>query len=131
VKYSIQATSLSNKVINVDVQYKTVVNQLIDQIEMLSNCASRTQIFNNYINNTLQIIKSIQRLFLSCMQAIDLIFLLLLAAVNFSCQTNKCYLTVALIFLQDSHHLILSIGKHEYNSNHKHLSRYMDQSTRN
>jgi len=110
------------------VQYKTVVNQLIDQ--MLSNCASHTQIFNNYINNTLQIIKNIQRLFLSCIQAIDLIFLLL-AAVNFPCQTSKCYLTVALIFLQDSHHLILSIGKHEYNSNHEHLSGYMDQSKRN
>jgi len=102
------------------VQYKTVVNQLIDQIEMLSNCVSRAQIFNNYINNTLQIIKNIQRLFLSCIQAIDLIFLLLVA-VNFPCQTSKCYLTVTLIFLQDSH-LILSIRKHEYNSNHEHLS---------
>lgn len=55
--------SLLNKLINVDVQkYKIVVNQLSDQIEMLNNCASRAQIFND-INSTLQIIKNIQRLF--------------------------------------------------------------------
>jgi len=55
--------SLLNKLINVDVhKYKIVVNQLIDQREMLNNCAFRAQIFND-INSTLQIIKNIQRLF--------------------------------------------------------------------